>query len=57
MKKLIAMMVGLGLTLGTVGMCFAQEAPKTDAPKTEKKKKKSSKKKKGETKEEAPATK
>jgi hypothetical protein len=52
MKKLMSLMVGLGLVLGTVGMSFAQEAPKTDEKKTEKKKK-GSKKKKGEKKDEA----
>jgi hypothetical protein len=51
MKKLMSLMVGLGLVLGTVGMCFAQEQP-TPEKKTEKKKK-GSKKKKGEKKDEA----
>jgi sortase (surface protein transpeptidase) len=53
MKKLMSLMVGLGLVLGTVGMSFAQEAPKTDETKKEQKKKKGSKKKKGEKKEDA----
>lgn len=57
MKKIMAMMVGLGLMLGTAAM-FAQ-APQSDDQKqdtTKKKKKKGGKKKAGEKKEEAKPT-
>jgi len=45
MKKLMTLMLGLSLALGTVAVSFAQDAPKTE----KKSKKKSSKKKEGET--------
>jgi hypothetical protein len=50
MKKLMTLMIGLSLALGSVAM-FAQDAPKSDT-KTEKKKKSSKKTKKDETKKE-----
>lgn len=42
MKKLLSIMLGLGLAIGTLTVSFAQE--KKDEPKTEKKKKTSKKK-------------
>ena len=51
MKKIMAMMIGLGLMLGTVSLFAADE--KKEEPKTEKKKGK--KGKKGEKKEAPPA--
>ena len=44
MKKLVTMMLGLGLILGSVS--FAQEAPKDTTKKTKAKKTKASKEKK-----------
>jgi len=55
MKKLMTLMLGLSFALGSVAMCFADDAaPKTDDKKTEKKKKTTKKKapKKDETKKE-----
>jgi hypothetical protein len=48
MKKLMTLMLGLAFVTGTVGSCFAQDAPK---PKKEKKAKKQKNKK---SKKEAP---
>ena len=44
MNKLITLMLGLSVALGTVSL-FAQDAPKSDTTKTEKKKKSSKPKK------------
>lgn len=49
MKKIMAMMIGLGLMLGTVSMFAAEEKPAE-----QKQEKKKGKKKKGDKKEEAP---
>jgi len=46
MKKLLTIMLGLSLILGTVSVSFAEDAPKKEE---EGKKKKSGKKKKDET--------
>lgn len=54
MKKLMTLMLGLGLLLPTAAI-FAQDQPAAPEKKTEKKKK-SSKKKKGEKKDEAKPT-
>ena len=43
MKKLMTLMLGLGLAIGSVTVCFAQDQPKQDGGK-----KKKGKKKKGE---------
>jgi ribosomal protein L12E/L44/L45/RPP1/RPP2 len=46
MKKIMTLMLGLSLALGTVAVSFAQETPKKGDDKKDTKKKKSSKKKK-----------
>jgi len=48
MKKLVTLMLGMSLALGSVAVAFGQDAP----PKTEKKKKKGKKKKTEEPKKE-----
>jgi len=50
MKKLMALMIGMGLVLSTTAISFAQETK--EPTKTEKKKKKKGGKKKGEKKQE-----
>jgi hypothetical protein len=54
MKKLMTLMLGLSFALGSVAMCFGDDAKTDDTKKTEKKKKTSKKKapKKDETKKE-----
>jgi hypothetical protein len=49
MKKLMTLMLGLSLALGSVAVTFAQDTPKKDDTTTKKSKKKGSKKKEGET--------
>ena len=45
MKKIMSLMLGLSLILGTASLAFGQDTPKTDTPKKEGKKKGGKKKK------------
>ncbi len=40
MKKLMTLMLGLGLAIGSVTVCFGQDAPKQEGKKKKGKKKK-----------------
>jgi len=51
MKKIMSLMLGLSLILGTASFAFGQDAPKTDKKEG---KKKGGKKKKGDDKTDAP---
>ena len=52
MKKLMTLMLGLSLALGSVAVTFAQDPPKKDAPAPKKKGKKAPKKDKKDPKKE-----